>query len=426
MSKITLDSVASGYDLSKINTNFQTIQTAFDDTVSRSGVAPNTITADIDANGKRIYNLPDPVANGEPATKGWIVDQPGNAAADAALAEAAAIDAIAAAAVIEGFEWKSQWLTATAYAVNNLAYEVGNTYICLVAHTSGVFGTDFGTGKWQLFAAKGAAGAGTGDMVGSNNLSDLTDFTAARSTLGVQPTADPTFTGTVTVPTPAGASDTTVAATTEWVRDYIAAASSTPTGVVQDYVGSTEPSGWLFLSGLTIGNGSSAGTARANADTVTLFTLLWNSMADTEAPVVTGRGANAAADYAANKVITLPDARGRATAGKDNMGGTTASRITNAGAGIVGTTLGVAGGSQTHTLTTAQLASHAHGEQVWNSDTGAVVAAYGVSGVSGTQAPIASGSVYSGATALNTATAGSGDAHNNTQPTLILNKIIKL
>lgn len=191
------------------------------------------------------------------------------------------------------------------------------------------------------------------------------------------------------------------------------AASGIPVGATFDYIGATAPTGYVLLSGLTIGNGSSGGTARANADTSDLFTLLWNSMADTEAPVSTGRGASAAADFAANKTITLPDARGRVVAGKDNMGGSTASRITNAGAGIVGTTLGVAGGSQTHTLTTAQLASHTH------TDT-----SYSLGGSGGLDITGGSNTLVSAASS--TSAEGSGNAHNNTQPTLILNKIIKL
>ena len=414
MAKLTLSTIGSRYaSVAALNANFQSIVEAIDNTVSRNASSPNGWLGDMDANGQRLLNLPDPTSSTEPATKGWIEALPGNAAADAALAEAAATTAVAAAATIEGFEWGSQWLTTTAYAVNNLVYEAGNTYICLVAHTSGTFGTDFGTGKWELFAAKGAAGAGTGDMVGANNLSDLTDFATARSTLGVQPTASPTFTGTVTVPTPAGASDTTVAATTEWVRDYLATLGTIPTGVVQDYVGSTAPTGWLLLYGQTIGSGSS-GATRANADTEPLYTLLWNSMSNLEAPVSTGRGGTASDDFIANKTLTLPDARGRVVAGKDEMGGSAASRLTNAGAGIVGTTLGVAGGSQTHTLTEAQLASHAHS------------AAYASASISpdgglGSGQPFIS-AVVSG----NTGAAGSGNAHNNTQPTIVLNKIIKL
>jgi microcystin-dependent protein len=58
--------------------------------------------------------------------------------------------------------------------------------------------------------------------------------------------------------------------------------------------------------------------------------------------------------------FNLPDLRGRAPFGSDDMGTSAASRITNAGSGIVGTTLAASGGAETVTLTTAQLASHTH------------------------------------------------------------------
>ena len=195
--------------------------------------------------------------------------------------------------------------------------------------------------------------------------------------------------------------------------------SGAPTGSVFDYIGATEPSGYVFLSGLTIGNGSSGGTGRANADTSALFTLLWDSMANTEAAVSSGRGASAAADFAANKTITLPDARGRTIAGKDNMGGTTASRLTSGESGIVGTTLGTSGGSQTHALTTAQLAVHSHANTATtNANTGTAI-------TSGTGKGACGGNTGATVT-MNNVNAGSGNTHQNTQPSLILNKIIKL
>jgi hypothetical protein len=53
-----------------------------------------------------------------------------------------------------------------------------------------------------------------------------------------------------------------------------AAPSSTiPVGTMTDYVGTTAPSGWVLASGLTLGNGASGATGRANADTEDLFTL---------------------------------------------------------------------------------------------------------------------------------------------------------
>jgi microcystin-dependent protein len=49
------------------------------------------------------------------------------------------------------------------------------------------------------------------------------------------------------------------------------------------------------------------------------------------------------------------DKRGRVSAGKDDMGGSAASRITSAGSSIDGTTLGANGGAQTVTLAQANL-----------------------------------------------------------------------
>lgn len=213
-----------------------------------------------------------------------------------------------------------------------------------------------------------------------------------------------------------------------------ASAESVITGGVIDYLGSTAPTGWVMLSGRTMGNASSGGTERANLDTEALFTLLWNSMADTEAAVSGGRGANAAADFAANKTITLPDARGRGTVGKDDMGGTAANRITSGGSGITGTTLGASGGTQTHTLATGELAAHGHtassnstgahshtypaGSPVGGSTNGLYVAQF-----SGTS-PTSSDGSHSHTITVDSTAAGS--AHQNTQPSLILNKIVKL
>lgn len=195
------------------------------------------------------------------------------------------------------------------------------------------------------------------------------------------------------------------------------ASTGAPTGSVFDYVGTTAPTGYVLLSGRTIGSGSSGATERANSDTQTLFELLWNSMTNTEAPVSGGRGASAAADFSANKTITLPDARGRVIAGKDNMGGTTASRLTSGGSGITGTTLGTSGGVQTHTLTAGEsgLPSHSH------SINGSVYTAGGstIVGGGGTEA-------FTGGVIGNAGPSSASSAHQNTQPTLVLNKIIKL
>jgi hypothetical protein len=109
-------------------------------------------------------------------------------------------------------------------------------------------------------------------------------------------------------------------------------------------------SGWVRANGNTIGSATSGATERANADCQSLFQYLWTN--DTSLTVSTGRGASAAADWAANKTIALPDMRGRTLAGMDTMGSTNASRIhTIAGSNILGQT----GGNQLYSILKANL-----------------------------------------------------------------------
>jgi len=154
-----------------------------------------------------------------------------------------------------------------------------------------------------------------------------------------------------------------------------------PTGVVLPFAGTAAPTGWLLCFGQAISRTTYS----------SLFTAIGTSYG-------VGDGST---------TFALPDLRGRVAGGKDNMGGTTASRLTSTG-GVVGTTLGASGGSQTHTLTTAQLPAHSHSGVVTGSGAGSANLGVGDNGVLGS-----------------TGTEGSGSAHPNVQPTIILNYIIK-
>lgn len=55
---------------------------------------------------------------------------------------------------------RGPWLTATDYAYKDLVSQSGNTYICVVAHTSGTFATDLAANRWLLFSLGTAIGAG--------------------------------------------------------------------------------------------------------------------------------------------------------------------------------------------------------------------------------------------------------------------------
>jgi|694.fasta_scaffold01034_48 hypothetical protein len=97
MAKITLDSVASGYDLSKINSNFVTIAAALNDEVlyrDNPVGEVNTLLTEVDANSQSIYNIPTPTLDHEIANKAYVDDSVGDAPVQAAAAAASAAAAL--------------------------------------------------------------------------------------------------------------------------------------------------------------------------------------------------------------------------------------------------------------------------------------------------------------------------------------------
>lgn len=78
--------------------------------------------------------------------------------------------------------------------------------------------------------------------------------------------------------------------------------------------------GWVRMNGGTIGNAASGASERGAADTADLFSYLFTTFADDLAPVIGGRGASAAADFASGKRITVPSMRGLLQGGLDSMG----------------------------------------------------------------------------------------------------------
>ena len=119
--------------------------------------------------------------------------------------------------------------------------------------------------------------------------------------------------------------------------------SSPRTGDTRLSYNTFSPFGWVPANDGSIGSVASLATTRANIDTFQLFSLLWNNVSNTYAPVSTGRGASAVADFSANKTLTIPRTLGRAIA------------VAGSGAGLIASVLGEYIGADTHTITAAEL-----------------------------------------------------------------------
>lgn len=136
--------------------------------------------------------------------------------------------------------------------------------------------------------------------------------------------------------------------------------------------------------------------------------------------------------------FNVPDLRGRVVAGKDDMGGSSANRLTDADDGLNGDTLGDTGGGETQTLVTANLPAYTPAGSVSTSVTVTAGVHTGV-GLSGggnrALAPVGEGNQgnsSSAATATGsstftgTAQGGTSTAFGVIQPTIILNKILRV
>ena len=154
-----------------------------------------------------------------------------------------------------------------------------------------------------------------------------------------------------------------------------------PAGVILPYGGAVAPAGWLLCYGQAISR--------------TTYADLYSAIGTTYG---VGDGST---------TFNVPDLRGRVPLGKDNMGGSSANRVTATEAD----NLGQGSGAETHTLITAEMPAHTHTSNYLSSVPAVPLGA-------GTNA-------WVGVSGAATSSAGGGGAHNNLQPYLTLNYIIR-
>lgn len=306
---------------------------------------------------------------------------------------------------------------------------------------------DRGTGVVALMAATvpTAAAGDAGAKVASTGYVDNAitvlkgGASAAYDTLGEIQTAivakapldTPTFVGAPAAPTPTPSTDNSSrVATTAFVQAAVQAAiaglgGTFSTGDVKATIKTVADTGWVMMNDGTIGDASSTATTRANVDCQSLFTLAWNNISNTYAAVLPGgRGASAAADWAAHKTIALPKVLGRVLGGA------------GAGAGLASRSLGQILGEELHSWTGSELIQHSHG--VYDPNHSHVFLGYQAL-IQASYTTVDPGSSYNvclwgggigntsaAATSISTQATGSSTAANVMQPTTFVNYMIKL
>jgi hypothetical protein len=168
-----------------------------------------------------------------------------------------------------------------------------------------------------------------------------------------------------------------------------------------DYGIAVTADGWInLLNGAQIGSAASGAATLGSPWTFPLYKLTWDTMIDPYAPVIGGRGASADADFLANKKMNLPNPSGRL------MG------ASGSGAGVAGKNFGEPYGTNTKTLSLANMPAHTHGLHMkgTGSGTSTIVRDSGTLDIESSYME----------------SAGSGTAFDIMPPGLYLNYIIKL
>ena len=237
--------------------------------------------------------------------------------------------------------------------------------------------------------AAGTGAAGTGVQLNKLEIGSDAQVIVANSSgegVWVAVSGDATVDNLGAVTIAAGAVEATM----------LAANAAMPAGAITQYGGTSAPTGWLFCDG-------SSKDSVADATLAALFTAIGITYG--------GTGSDA---------FNLPDLRGRIPMGT-NDAGLPNGLLTSDTARPTERNEGDDGGTETHTLLTAEMPGHTHTQQISASTGGTGPPAPG----NGTSGGFAGEVGYTGGTGGSTTVAGTTTAHTITQPFVVVNFIIK-
>jgi microcystin-dependent protein len=256
--------------------------------------------------------------------------------------------------------------------------------------------------KGTIYAEGGVGGAGT---VNADNLNAHVDEARIKASfISGKSLRDP---GTLSDSIVVEADGVLYRETFQQVIDLINQAIRLPIGVIVDFAGTNPPGGWLMCFGQLV-------SRTTYSDLFDVIGTTWSA----------GDGSS---------TFGIPDLRGRVVAGRDDMGGTAAGRLTSSYL-TNPTIVGGAGGTEAYILQTGHLPAHTHtasssGATQINTTTiegGTTQGLQGGGSFAG-RVMIQRGSNEWGVAVTTTvnASTGGGSGHGNVQPTAIVNKIIR-
>jgi hypothetical protein len=203
----------------------------------------------------------------------------------------------------------------------------------------------------------------------------------------------------------------------------VALVGGAETGDVKYTFKTSASSGWLLVAAAgSIGDATSGATLLASSTAAALYQVIYDGCSNALAPVAGGRGASAAADFAAHKAMTIPQLVGRSPIAAGAAAGVTTLKA-----------LGTLYGEENHALTSGENGTHTHANSLSDpTHLHSSVSFFQVGGGS-----VGGGGAFGGTLTANTssnstgvtitnASSGSGTAHNTIHPVVGLNAMVKL